>query len=177
MALAQDAPPAATSSAESTQTPTPGTTEPAPAASVRTPVPTASSTPAQTASPSVSSTPFSTPAQPTPFPSPVETASGAATPTATPGSPGPNLAPKRGTHPKRPNGNAGTGVIVDQGCPDGKRSKKGKKVVDKGSRSTSTTASECALPNSKGPTGVLPTKDKPRATERPDGTPTPTNPG
>ena len=194
MALAQDPSPTATSSAESTQTPeasatatATGTAEsqsPTPTASAQTPTPTASSSPTQTASPTVTSTPFSTPfstpAQPTPYPSPVETVVG--DPTATPGSLGLDLSPKGRKHGKRRNGHAGTGAIVDEGCLTGKQTKKAKKskksaqVVGSLQNSTSTTASECDLLNSNAPSDVLGT-DTPRATQRPDGTPTPANPG
>src|SRR5207244_1337 len=58
-----------------------------------------------------------------------------------------------------------------------KRSKKkGGELVGSVVDSTSTSASECDLLDSKAPDDVL-GADTPRATERADGTPTPANPG
>jgi murein DD-endopeptidase MepM/ murein hydrolase activator NlpD len=179
-AIAQD--PAATQTATATPAETAIAQTPTPTASAETPTPTASSSPTQTATPTVSSTPFNTPAAPTPFPSPVATVAGTATPgatpgaTATPGALGLDLTRKRSRKGNR-NGRAGNGAIVDQGCLDGKK-KPGKDQIVQGTvyDSTSTTASECDLLDSKAPEDVL-GGDKPRATERADGTPTPANPG
>ena len=187
-AIAQD--PAATETATPPSTPTPAATaiqgDPTPTAS-GTPSSTATSSPTssptQTATPTVSSTPFPAPAQPTPFPSPVETVVGTPTPgaTATPGGLGLDLSKGTRKRDKRRNGKSGSGAIVDQGCLDGKKNKKSKSkkssaLVGTVQDSTSTTASECDLLDSKAPKDVL-GGDTPRATERADGTPTPANPG
>ena len=110
----------------------------------------------------------------------MQTVVGSPTPgaTATPGSLGLDLS-RKGKKNKRRNGHSGNGTILDEGCLDGDAKKHSKKkrgelvgsVVD----STSTTASECDLLNSNAPDDVL-GGDTPRATERADGTPTPTNP-
>ena len=183
-AIAQD--PTPTETASATSTPSPAATaiqgDPTPTAPAGTPTSTPTSSPTQTATPTVSSTPFGTPAsQPTPFPSPVETVVGTPTPgaTATPGSLGLDISKHGRKRKHRRNGQAGNGTIVDQGCLDGKKAKKGKKrsaVVGTVQDSTSTTASECDLLDSKAPEDVL-GGDTPRATERADGTPTPANPG
>ena len=185
MAIAQD--PAATSTAtpEATQTPAEQAFTPTPTPSAQTPTPTSTSTATptqtatQTATPTVSSTPFTPPATATPYPSPVQTVVGSPTPgaTATPGSLGLDLSRKKN---KRRNGHSGNGSIRDKGCLDGDAGKKSKKkrgeLVGSVLDSTSTTASECDLLNSKAPDDVL-GGDTPRATERSDGTPTPANPG
>jgi hypothetical protein len=180
MAIAQD--PAATETATSTSTPSPAATAiagtPTPTAPAGTPTSTPSSAPTQTATPTVSSTPFSTPAQPTPYPSPVQTVVGTPTPgaTATPGALGLDLSKRGRKRGKHRNRQTGTGTITDQGCLDGKKRKRSSKVVGVVRNSTSTKASECDLLDSKAPEDVL-AGDTPRATERPDGTPTPANPG
>jgi Transglycosylase SLT domain/Peptidase family M23 len=179
LAIAQD--PAATETATASATPSPAETAvagtPTPTASAGTPTSTPSSSPTQTATPTVSSTPFHTPASPTPYPSPVQTVVGTPTATATPGALGLDLSKGGKKRRKRGNGNTGTGAITDLGClEDGKKSKKSKKVIGVVQDSTSTTASECDLLDSKAPHDPL-EGDTPRATERPDGTPTPANPG
>jgi hypothetical protein len=184
-AVAQDPTPTATETAAATETPATQALQqtPTPTASAQTPTPTASSTPTQTATPTVSSTPFSTPATPTPFPSPVETVVGTPTPgatpgaTATPGALGLDYTKERTRKGgKRRNARVGTGAIIDQGCLEGKGRKHGKVASTVVTSSASTTASECDLLDSHAPENVL-DADVPRATERPDGTPTPANPG
>ena len=182
MALAQDPAPEQTA----TSTPSPAATaisgEATPTAPAGTPTSTPSSTPTstptQTATPTVSSTPFATAAQPTPYPSPVQTVVGTPTPnaTATPGALGLDLSKQGRKRNKRRNGRSGKGAITDQGCVDGKKSKKNRKVVGVVQDSASTTASECDLLDTKAPEDIL-GGDTPRATERADGTPTPANPG
>jgi hypothetical protein len=182
MAIAQD--PAATSTATPEATQTPAEQAFTPTRHLATPTPTRpdadpDATATQTATPTVSSTPFSTPATATPYPSPVRDRRrqrprpGA---TATPGSLGLDL---RASKHKRRNGRSGNGAIVDQGCLDGtpqEVDEAARRARRLGRDSTSTTASECDLLNSKAPDDVL-GGDTPRATERPDGTPTPANPG
>ena len=177
-ALAQNPTPTATGTPASAQTPAPTVfSTPTSTSTPTVPEQTATSTPAQTATPTVSSTPFSTPTTtPTPFPSPVETvvapdATPGATPAATPAAPG---APARKTK-KRRNRNSGSGSITDAGCLDGKPLDLDDQIAAANDPSTSTTASECDLLESKAPADVL-AGDTPRATERADGVPTPSNP-
>src|SRR5215207_5803676 len=185
MAIAQDAAAASTATPEATQTPAEQAFTPTPTPSAQTPTSTSTATPTQTATqtatPTVSSTPFTPPATATPYPSPVETVVGTPTPgaTATPGSLGLDISKPGRKRKRRGNGKAGEGAIVDQGCLDGKQGrklKKSAKVVGTLRNSTSTTASECDLLDSRAPEDVL-GGDIPRATERADGTPIPANPG
>ncbi len=127
----------------------------------------------------MSSTPFSKPTDtPTPFPSPVQTIVPAVTPGATPGAtPTATATPAAKRKRKRGNGKAGSGRITDQGCVDGKPLDLDQQIASVGSEtsSTSTTASECELLESKAPVDIL-AGDTPRATVSPGGAPTPANP-
>ena len=133
----------------------------------------------RTPTPTVSSTPFAKPTDtPTPFPSPVQTVVAAATPGATPGAtPTATATPAAKRKRKRRNGKAGSGRITDQGCVDGKPLDLDQQIASVGSEtsSTSTTASECELLESKAPADVL-AGDTPRATVAAGGAPTPANP-
>ena len=70
----------------------------------------------------------------------------------------------------------GSGSITDLGClEDGKPLDLDDQIAAVNDTSTSITASECELLESKAPADLLP-GDTPRATERADGVPTPSNP-
>ncbi len=177
-ALAQDPTPSASETPASSATPaaTAFAETPTPTATAHAPTPTSTAT--QTATPTVSSTPFSTPASPTPFPSPVETvvtpgATPGATPTAT-ATPG-RLAPAKRKAAKRRNRHSGSGSITDLGCLDGKPVDLDQQIASATASSTSTTASECDLLESKGPSDIL-AGDTPRPAVGADGAPTPSNP-
>jgi hypothetical protein len=177
-ALAQDVTPTATGTPTSTQTPVPtvaANQTPTPTATAGLPTPTSTSSP--TATPTVSATPFQTPSDtPTPVPSPTQTAAPAA---PTPGAaPAATATPAPARPRKRRNGRAGSGRITEQGCVDGE----GKKIdlddqiaSSTTPGSTSTTASECDLLNSKAPVDVV-AGDTPRPSVDPGGAPTSANP-
>src|SRR5215210_7670799 len=180
MALAQDPTPSATGTPASTQTPaaTAIAQTPTPTASAQIPTPTSTAT--QTATPTVSSTPFSTPATPTPFPSPVQTvvapdSTPGATPTAT-STPGGRKTGSGSTRTRkngnRRNGRTGSGRITDPSCAGGATRTRTNRAVG----SASTAAPGCAPVRGNAPSDSL-VKDTPRPVVRPNGVPTPSNPG
>ena len=101
----------------------------------------------------------------------------APTPGATPGAtPTATANPGSSRKRKRHNGHTRAGRITDQGCVDGKPLDLDQQIASATTTpSTSTTASECDLLESKAPADVL-AGDTPRPTVSPGGAPTTANP-